>query len=118
MGLDNAGKTQVLDFLQSGKVRLPRSGNYASLFIVGCVIVPPRRSRPLHAAWRRARLGPFCLTTYRTYAIPLFVCSYADTNLKLWDIRGDSACHSTWSDYVEENHVVIFVVDAADRYVR
>ncbi|PRT56444.1 ADP-ribosylation factor-like protein 3 [Wickerhamiella sorbophila] len=87
MGLDNAGKTTLLEQL---KFRYKVGGEQATVDLSGARLVPT-------VGQNVARI------------------QVNKVNLKIWDVGGQESLRNMWESYYEDAHVVVFVVDSTDR---
>lgn len=87
MGLDNAGKTTLLEQL---KFRYKLGGEQATVDLSGARLVPT-------VGQNVARIQA------------------NKVNLKIWDVGGQESLRNMWESYYEDAHIVVFVVDSTDR---
>lgn len=87
MGLDNAGKTTLLEQL---KFRYKVGGEQATVDLSGARLVPT-------VGQNVARIQA------------------NKVNLKIWDVGGQESLRNMWESYYEDAHIVVFVVDSTDR---
>ncbi|PUU83886.1 ADP-ribosylation factor family-domain-containing protein [Tuber borchii] len=85
LGLDNAGKTTLLEKIKS--IYLPHAPP------------PPKEGGTIPTVGQNVSIIP--LTSPTIY-------------LKLWDIGGQSTLRSLWKSYYSSAHAIVFVIDSTD----
>lgn len=104
VGLDRAGKTVLLERVQSmlGNARTPFRA-------------PVRYTATVGQNCKRARtlLGPLIRAAQREPWAVVRVTLSDGTRLTWWDMGGEPALHGLWRSYYAECHAVVFVLGSA-----
>lgn len=87
LGLDNAGKTTLLEQL---KFKYKAGGEQSTVDLSGARLVPTVGQNVA-----RVEVGK--------------------VNLKIWDVGGQESLRNMWESYYDDAHAVVFVVDSTDR---